>query len=96
MMTRVTLVFFAWLVAWPAMASGAELTSAALGNVVIAGAPLSFTLRAEADTARWSVRDFFGTEVASGNTPVSGSSAVIVPRIPGLGYFTLDASLERG
>jgi hypothetical protein len=95
-MSRIVAAFLAGLMGRPAIASGAELTSPVLGNVVTAGAPLSFTLRAEADTARWRVRDFFGKEVASGNTPISGNSAIIAPRVPGLGYFTLDASLERG
>ena len=95
-MNRATIACLAWLMGWPAMASGAELTSAVLGNIVTAGAPISFTLRAEADTARWSIRDFFGKEVASGNTQISNNRAVIAPRIQGLGYFTLDAALERG
>jgi len=81
---------------WPRLAQGAELQSSVLGNIFAQDQAPVFTLRADAGKAHWRVRDFFGNEVASGDTPLSRGTAVFRPAIPKLGYFTLDIALEGG
>ena len=72
----------------------AELTSSALGNVFTPGQPITFTLRAGVPKAHWWVRDFFGKDAASGDVTLANGAAVFRPKLPGLGYFKLDVSLE--
>ncbi|HWU55041.1 MAG TPA: glycosyl hydrolase [Rhizomicrobium sp.] len=80
---------------WPQLAHAAELDSPVLGNIFTQGQAPSFRLRASAGSAHWRVEDFFGNEVASGDTALSGGTAAIRPDIRALGHFKLQVTLGR-
>lgn len=71
------------------------MDSPALGNIFTQGQAPTFRLRANASNAHWRIADFFGNEVASGDTGLSGGGATIHPQIRGLGYFKLEITLDR-
>lgn len=73
-----------------------ELGQIALGNVFIQGEHIAVAVHAEGTRLLWRVRDFFGTEVASGSGTLSGNAAILEPGVVGPGYFTLDVTAERG
>jgi hypothetical protein len=77
------------------VAKAAELDSPALGNIFTQGETPTFRLRANAGRAHWGLTDFFGNQVASGDTEVSGGTAAVRPAIRSLGYFQLQVSLDR-
>lgn len=79
-----------------AAAQAAELRSPALGNVFSEGQAPLFTLKANAQGARWRALDFFGREVAAGDLSLAGGNATLRPPIAALGYFKLSLSLQGG
>ena len=68
----------------------------ALGNVFLAGEPIAIPVRGDDETLRWSVKDFSGAQIASGVARINNGSAIIAPRIAGLGYFTLEVATQKG
>jgi hypothetical protein len=71
-------------------AERATIGEGALGNIFIAGEPIAIPVRTADGNLRWSVRDFFGTEVAAGTTSAANGSASLELRTLTLGYFTLE------
>jgi hypothetical protein len=80
---------------WPSLTDAAELDSQTLGNVFTQGQTPAIRLRTDAANAHWRVQDFFGNQVASGDTALSGGAAVIRPDIRSLGHFKLEIALDR-
>ena len=97
---KICCLFFALLllaaVAPASAAPSVKLAQAALGNIFVAGEPIVIPVHAGQGNLRWSVRDFFGAEIASGATPTSGETTRLQLPIQTLGYFTLQITAEEG
>jgi hypothetical protein len=84
------------LAGWATVGAAAEIGQGALGNVFVRGERIVLPLRgAEAGTG-WTIKDFFGTEIASGRVGSDGTTAMIEPRIDATGYFTLELGEGQG
>ncbi|HWC62111.1 MAG TPA: hypothetical protein VG501_00705, partial [Rhizomicrobium sp.] len=75
----------------PVLAMGATISSPALGNIFVAGEPVTLTLRANGGKAHWVLKDFSGKEAASGDTILSGGVTAIPLPVTARGYFTFEA-----
>ena len=60
-----------------------------LGNVFDPSEPIRMPVSADASHVLWSLTDFDGVEVASGNTELSSGRGTVMIAPPGLGYFEL-------
>jgi hypothetical protein len=79
---------------WIVPARAVTLEEARLGNVFSEGERVSIPARGVTANLRWSLKDFFGTEVASGMLRTDATN--IEPQITSLGYFTLEIIGEKG
>ena len=74
--------------------AGVEFGQNTLGNIFVEGELVAIPVHASGERLNWEVRDFFGMEVASGTAIVNGGAATIEPVVQGLGYFTLDVTVD--
>jgi hypothetical protein len=69
-----------------------RIGAGALGNIFTAGETVSIPVQGGGATVRWSIYDFFGTEVTAGIARLSNGTAAIEPHIAMPGYFTLEVT----
>ncbi len=84
-------------IAWSALAQEGKLTlsSAAPGNIFLAGEPLEFALAGPgAPQATFAVRDYDGHEVSSGQSRPKGDGAAVALPALGPGYYELTCRAE--
>jgi len=79
---------------WLVPARAVTLEQATLGNIFSEGERVTVPVRGVSGNLRWSVKDFFGKEIASG--ALRSSATKIEPQIGSLGYFTLEITPEQG
>ncbi len=90
-------LFVLALLLGPALAQDSiTLSQARLGNVFLSTETVQIPVQTTGTSVNWTVKDFFGVEVAGGTTPVPVSgSAVIEPALGRLGYFELHLAAFR-
>jgi hypothetical protein len=84
------LVVVAALASSVGVGRAAEIGQGTLGNIFQRGERVVLPLRSAGAGTPWTLRDFFGVEVASGRVGANGTAAMIEPRIDGTGYFTIE------
>ena len=72
--------------------AGGAWQSARIGNIFrLEKDVVEIRLLGEADSAAWTVTDFWGREVDSGHSRANGGKIVIKPRVAEVGYYLLKA-----
>ena len=67
-----------------------------LGNIFLSTETVLIPLQTTADSVAWTVKDFFGVQIAGATVPLSGNGqATIAPALGRLGYFELHATAWR-
>ncbi len=96
MMRRKILLFL--LALWPAQlhAAGIRLGSEALGNVFVVGETVTVSVQSDRPTISWQLRDFFGSDIASGSLNTGGKRADLPLPLASPGYYTFKASSADG
>ncbi|GAA3400070.1 DNRLRE domain-containing protein [Paenibacillus hodogayensis] len=74
---------------------GTALRQTKLGNIFVAGEPISFGVTTPKSSVSWAVYDYRGNAVSQGSEPISGGQATITVPYTGYGYFTLKAQAEQ-
>lgn len=72
------------------------LLQARMGNIFLSTETVEIPVQTTGDSVSWTVKDFFGFQVAAATTPVPGSGqAIIAPNLGRLGYFELHVTARR-
>jgi hypothetical protein len=88
------LVLFALLAfAWIAPARAVTLEQGTLGNIFAEGERVAIPVCGVSTPLRWTVKDFFGVEIASGALHAGDTS--LAPLIAHPGYFTLELAADQ-
>ncbi|ANE48252.1 hypothetical protein SY83_20365 [Paenibacillus swuensis] len=79
----------------PAMAATLSITQHKLGNIYQTGETVSFGITTDQSSVDYSVTDYLGKVMASGNKPVNGSTTLTLS-LSAKGYFKLDLNAKSG